>query len=138
MAALLRQALIERHGAKAKPTPTALRYIHQLLAAFGSSAVASPDTPQDDGHWLPADFKDTRPLFDAGAIAPLHRACAERALTHCPHLSGMADRELKPFPDGWIVIPLTIEAKPPAALGGSQASVPVISFLQLIGVSSEA
>jgi hypothetical protein len=89
------------------------------------------------GKWLPADFKDTRPLFDAGAIAPLHRACAENALTHCPHLKGMADRELKRFPDAWIVIPLTIEAKPPAGLAGSQASVPVISFLQLIGVPGD-
>ena len=86
------------------------------------------------GKWLPADLKDERPLLDAGAIAPLHRACAERALTHCPHLQGMADHELKPFPGAWIVVPLTIEAKPPPALGGVQQPVAVISFLQLIGV----
>jgi hypothetical protein len=77
-------------------------------------------------------------LLDAGAIAPLHRGCAERALTHCPHLAGMADHELKPFPGAWIVVPLTIEAKPPAALGGVQQSVAVISFLQLIGVPEQA
>lgn len=86
------------------------------------------------GKWLPADIKDERPLLDAGAIAPLHRACAERALTQCPHLNGLPDHELKRFPSAWIVVPLTIEAKPPPALGGDQQSVAVISFLQLIGV----
>lgn len=122
--------------------------VREMLCPMCGEPTEAPDRWSQTGHWttagavremglgkwLPADFKDTRPLFDAGAIAPLHRACAERALTHCPHLKGMADRELKPFPEAWIVIPLTIEAKPPAALGGAQASVPVISFLQLIGV----
>jgi hypothetical protein len=86
------------------------------------------------GAWLPSDIEDERPLLDVGAIAPLHRACAKRALIDCPHLKGMPDHELKPFPGAWIVVPLTIEAKPPPALGGVQQSVAVISFLQLIGV----
>jgi hypothetical protein len=86
------------------------------------------------GNWLPADFKDERPLFNAGAIAPLHRACAERALTHCPHLKGMPDRELKAFPGAWIVAPLMIEAKPPPSAGAVPGSVAAVSFLQLIGV----
>ena len=83
---------------------------------------------------LPADFSDDRPLLDAGAIAPLHRACAERAVLHCPHLAGMADHELKAFPGGWLIAPLTIEAKPPMTAGAVPRSVAVITFLQLIGV----
>ncbi len=86
------------------------------------------------GDRLPPDFRDDRPLLDAGAIAPLHRACAERALVHCPHLGGMADHELKAFPGAWLIAPLTIEAKPPAGAGAPPRSVAVISFLQLIGV----
>jgi hypothetical protein len=90
------------------------------------------------GGWLPADFKDGRPLLDAGAIAPLHRACAERALLHCPHLKGMDDRELKPFPGTWTVVPLMVEAKPPPSAGALPTSTAVVSFLQLIGVPDEA
>ena len=86
------------------------------------------------GAWLPADFKDERPLFDAGAIAPLHRACAERALADCPHLKAMPDHELKQFPEAWIVAPLMIEARPPHSLGAVPQSMAAVSFLQLIGV----
>ena len=90
------------------------------------------------GGWLPADFADDKPLLDAGGIAPLHRACAERSLALCPHLHHMADRELKAFPGAWIVVPLTIEAKPRIAAGALPKSVAVVSFLQLIGVPQDA
>ena len=84
--------------------------------------------------YLPADFADDRPLFDAGAIAPLHRACAEAALAHCPHLKGMADRELKAFPGAWLVAALSVEAKPDhAAANTPRRGVAAVTFLQLIG-----
>jgi hypothetical protein len=91
------------------------------------------------GVWLPPEFPDDRRLMDAGAIAPLHRACAERALEHCPHLKGMTDQELKPFPGAWIVAALSIEAKPAHALSNvPQRAVPAVTFLQLIGVPDYA
>lgn len=83
------------------------------------------------GPALPATLGDDQPLLDCGAIAPLHRACAERALEHCPHLGRQPDRTLKPFPEAWIIVPLWLEAKsntPPVR------SMPVVSFLQLLGV----
>jgi hypothetical protein len=86
------------------------------------------------GDRLPPGMADGHALLDAGAIAPLHKACAERALLHCPHLGGMADRELKAFPQGWLIAPLMVEARPPARAGAVPRSVAVISFLQLIGV----
>jgi len=84
---------------------------------------------------LPADLADDRRLLNAGAIAPLHRACAEAALARCPHLGGMADKTLKAFPAAWVVIPLWVEAKPPEP---DAPAVPVVSFLQLVGVEDEA
>ncbi|HEY8004976.1 MAG TPA: hypothetical protein VIE16_12150 [Phenylobacterium sp.] len=87
------------------------------------------------GVWLPPEFPDGKPLLDAGAIAPLHRACAERALTHCPHLKGMADHELKAFPGAWIVAALSVEAEPQHALANTpRRPVAAVTFLQLIGV----
>ena len=86
------------------------------------------------GDRLPADFGDDRPLLDAGAIAPLHRACAKRARLHCPHLAGMADHDLKAFPGAWLIAPLMVEARLPMTRGGISRSVAAISFLQLIGV----
>ena len=50
------------------------------------------------GGWLPAQMADSQALLGLGAVAPLHRACAERSLTQCPHLKGMADKTLKAFP----------------------------------------
>jgi hypothetical protein len=88
------------------------------------------------GVWLPADMKDDHRLYDAGAIAPLHRACAERALTHCPHLKAMPDRELKAFPDAWIIATLAVEARLAASFTNlPQKPVVAITFLQLIGVA---
>lgn len=86
------------------------------------------------GPALPADMPDDQPLLDCGAIAPLHRACAEAALTRCPHLGQMDDKELKAFPGAWVIVPLWVEARPP---GPQAKSVPVVSFLQLIGVEDK-
>ncbi|MFI4965554.1 MAG: hypothetical protein ACHP9T_09325 [Caulobacterales bacterium] len=87
------------------------------------------------GVWLPPEFADDRRLLDAGAIAPLHRACAEAALARCPHLGAMADRELKPFPGAWIVAALSVEARPAHALSNvPERSKAAVAFLQLIGV----
>ena len=83
------------------------------------------------GPALPADLPDDRAMLNCGAIAPLHHACASTAVTRCPHLGAMADKTLKRFPPGWVVIPLWIEAKSPAG-----HSVPVVSFLQLVGVAN--
>ncbi|WP_372782600.1 hypothetical protein [Phenylobacterium sp.] len=87
------------------------------------------------GVWLPPEFPDDKPLLDAGSIAPLHRACAERALARCPHLKGLDDRELKAFPGAWIVAALSVEARPAHALANvPRKSAAAVSFLQLIGV----
>jgi hypothetical protein len=85
------------------------------------------------GGWLPGGLADAAPLMGLGAVAPLHRACAERAVLHCPHLGGMADRTLKPTPEAWIVAPMMVRP-PPGAVGAR----PAISFLWLIGVPQAA
>lgn len=84
---------------------------------------------------MPVDMADDQRLLNCGAIAPLHRACADSALARCPHLGGMEDRELKRFPGAWVVIPLRVEARSenPLAKG-----VAVVGFLQLVGVESGA
>ena len=85
------------------------------------------------GQALPADLEDGRVLLDAGAIAPLHMACALASLQRCPHLGAMPDRELKAFPPAWIVAPLYVQAK--RAVTGQ--AVAAVSFLQLIGVTED-
>ena len=85
------------------------------------------------GQALPADLADDRVLLDAGAIAPLHIACALASLQRCPHLGGMADRDLKAFPPAWIVAPLYVQAR--RAVTGQ--AVAAVSFLQLIGVTND-
>ena len=101
------------------------------------------------GSHLPTDMADDRVLLDVGAIAPLHRACAERSMTLCPHLSGRSDHTLKPFPGAWVVTPLTIEARPPAGPLAApvmnvfanpqpiRKPIPVVTFLQLCGVTDD-
>ena len=84
---------------------------------------------------LPPAMPDSQALLNCGAIAPLHRTCAEAALVSCPHLGGMKARELKRFPGSWIVVPLWEEAK---SGGSSPRSVPVVSFLQLLGIEESA
>ena len=82
------------------------------------------------GAWLPVDMSDDRLLLGLGAVAPLHRACAERSLAHCPHLRGMADKALKPCPSNLIVAPILIPPKMPL-----REVKPVVSFLWLAGVA---
>lgn len=92
------------------------------------------------GALLPPDLKDAAVVVDAGAIAPLHLACADRSMQQCPHLIAMASAEIRPFPKAWVVAPLMVEAKRPTpALPGlaGQASIPVVSFLQIFGISGE-
>jgi len=83
------------------------------------------------GAAVPADLADERVLLDVGAIAPLHRACAERALRLCPNLAARADRTLKPFPPAWFVIPLYVEAQDRK----SGNAFPAVSFVQLVGIT---
>lgn len=112
------------------PTPAGDRWTQT-----GQPTTAKAVRAKGLGGWLPAGMKDSHALLDAGSIPPLHRACAERALIHCPHLEGMADHQLKPFPVGWLIIPLTVEATPPAPPGNlPRASMAVVTFLQLLGV----
>ena len=89
---------------------------------------------------IPADLKDAEVMIDAGAISPLHRSCAERSLAQCPHLAAVADTEIRPFPKAWLVAPLMVEARPPGATlpgVGAPAAIPVVSFLQLFGLTGE-
>ncbi|HEY2750778.1 hypothetical protein [Phenylobacterium sp.] len=87
------------------------------------------------GPWLPPDMDDDKPLLDAGAVAPMHLTCAERARAECPHLQAMEDHELKAFPGAWIVAALSVEARPGHAVSNvPQRPVAAVTFLQLIGV----
>ncbi|MBS0361296.1 MAG: hypothetical protein JSR98_07940, partial [Proteobacteria bacterium] len=87
------------------------------------------------GVWLPADFADDRRLFDAGAIPPLHRACAERSRSLCPTLKTFGNQELFAFPDAWLIATINVEAAPkPGYSNLPQEPVVAITFLQLIGV----
>ena len=88
---------------------------------------------QGFGQALPAEMADDLVLFNAGAIAPLHMACALASLQRCPHLGSMPDRELKAFPSAWIVVPLYVEARHP--VGGR--ALPAVSFLQLLGLTGD-
>lgn len=109
-----------------RPTPQDDRW-----SQTGAPTTARALRERGFGWALPAELADDRALLNCGAIAPLHRACAEAALARCPHLGGMAEKDLKRFPAQWIVIPLWVEAKPPAQRGGG---VPVVGFLQIVGV----
>jgi len=93
------------------------------------------------GGIVPDGVADEQVIFNAGSIAPSHRACAERALEHCPHLGGMASRELLAFPGQWALHPLMVEAEPipGAALMAKPPPrpPPAVMFLQLVGVTQE-
>jgi hypothetical protein len=93
------------------------------------------------GGALPADINDDRILIDAGAIAPLHKACSGRSLRYCPHLKADPDIDVRPFPRSWIVLPLTVRAAAPPQLFLAKAEprreVPVIGFLQLCGLTDD-
>lgn len=93
------------------------------------------------GAGLPAEVTDDRVLIDAGAIAPLHRACVDRSLRYCPHLKADPDIDVRRFPDRWIVLPLMAPAEAPARLflahPAPARTVAVIGFLQLCGVTED-
>jgi hypothetical protein len=89
------------------------------------------------GALLPAELKDAAVMVDAGAIAPLHRACAERSLAQCPHLAAMEDAEVRPFPPGRVVAPLLIEAFRPRADGRGEDPIAAVGFLQIFGITGE-
>lgn len=85
---------------------------------------------------LPRDIEDRRVVVDAGSIAPLHKACVDRSLEHCPHLRTEADIDVQPFPARWAILPLMIEAAPMLETGAAAgAAILVVTFLQLVGIT---
>ncbi|WP_372707744.1 hypothetical protein [Brevundimonas sp.] len=84
---------------------------------------------------LTREIEDRRVVLDAGSIAPLHRACVEQSLKHCPHLKIDPNVNVMPFPARWAVLPLLIEASPVIEAGVVVGAIAVITFLQLIGVT---
>ncbi len=93
---------------------------------------------------LSSSIEDDRILVDAGSIAPLHRRCSDLSLQHCPHLRAEPNVDVRPFTLRWTILPLMIEATAPPPPGhalmrtrSETAIVPVITFLQLCGVSDE-
>lgn len=93
------------------------------------------------GGRLPVELSDDSILVDAGAIAPLHRACVDRSLRYCPHLKADPDIDVRRFPDRWIVLPLMAraEAAPQLFLARPTPArtAAVIGFLQLCGLTGE-
>ncbi len=93
---------------------------------------------------LPAQIPDHQIIIDAGAIAPLHLACVHRSLEHCPHLRSNPKVEVMAFPARWVAFPLYVEGVPDpgprlvlANPGPAPRPIPIISFLQLCGVTDE-
>ena len=96
------------------------------------------------GGALPPDVPDAQIIIDVGAIAPLHLACAERSLEHCPHLRAAPNVQLMSFPERWSVFPLAVEVTPASAPlhvlakpAPRRASTAAIGFIQLCGLSTE-
>jgi len=93
------------------------------------------------GDRLPVDIADDSVLIDAGAIAPLHRACVDRSLRYCPHLKADPDIDVRRFPDRWVVLPLTARAEAAPQLFLARPAPPrtrtVIGFLKLCGLTGE-
>jgi hypothetical protein len=83
------------------------------------------------GDSVPADLPDARVVIDAGAVAPLHKACAERSAVQCPHLSADPALDLRSFVIRWKVSPLYV----PLAEGAPADMPPIVAFLQLCGVT---
>ena len=79
---------------------------------------------------LPNEIQDGRVVVDAGSIAPLHKACSDRSLQHCPHLKADPNVDVQRFPGRWLVTPLLI-----AATADDGGKTPVVAFLQLMGVT---
>ena len=86
---------------------------------------------------LQREVEDRRVVLDAGSIAPLHKACVDRSLMHCPHLKADPNVNVTRFPDRWTLLPLLIEAAPQAEGAGVAAAgaVLVVTFLQLVGIT---
>ncbi len=93
------------------------------------------------GDQLPTNLTDDSILIDAGAIAPLHRACVDRSLRSCPHLKVDPHIDVRRFPDRWVALPLMARAEAPAQLFLARPvparTTPVIGFLQLCGLTGE-
>jgi hypothetical protein len=96
------------------------------------------------GAILPADVPDDRIVIDAGSIAPLHEVCVKRSLEYCPHLRGHPGVNVMAWPEYWIVAPLLVEIRSPAAtLSVLSAPRPLsppsaaVSFLQIFGLTRE-
>ncbi|MGZ9113061.1 MAG: hypothetical protein ACXW3K_00435 [Brevundimonas sp.] len=119
-----------------QPTTRDDRYT-QVAHRFAAGALRAAGR----GGALPADIEDDRILVDAGAIAPLHKACAARSLRYCPHLKADPGIDVRPFPWSWVVLPLTVRAEAPPQLFLARAEprreVPVIGFLQLCGLTDD-
>jgi hypothetical protein len=79
---------------------------------------------------LPDAVAEDQIVIDAGAIAPLHRACAKRSMAQCPHLRADPNLHLARFPARYRLVPLMAEAE------GATGAPPVIGFVQLCGVTS--
>lgn len=85
---------------------------------------------------LPREIEDRRVVLDAGSIAPLHKACVDRSLMHCPHLKADPNVNVMRFPEQWTLLPLLIEATPQVeSAAAAAAAVLVVTFLQLVGVT---
>lgn len=93
------------------------------------------------GHLLPPELPDPSVVLDAGAVAPLHHACATRSSAECPHLRSDPKTLLRRFPERWAMAALWVEARPTAPatalLARAPPPTPVVSFLQLIGLTRE-
>jgi len=86
----------------------------------------------EKGFRLPDGVADDQVVIDAGAIAPLHRACATRSMAQCPHLKADPELKLIRFPKSHVVVPLLAEAEDAHA---AAKLPPVIGFLQLCGIT---
>jgi len=111
-----------------RPTDETDRWTHAATATTAGDLRA-----QGLAHLLPepALAPDRQRVLNAGAIAPMHRDCAEVALAHCPQLH-VADAELRRFPERWTVAPVMITVGPPPPALGPEAQV--VSFLLLCGL----
>lgn len=87
-----------------------------------------------NGMALPREIEDARVVIDAGSIAPLHKACSDLSLQHCPHLKADPNVNVQPFPERWLVTPLLIPAT--SETGGEPLQA--VAFLQLVGVTERS
>ncbi|KQY91761.1 hypothetical protein [Brevundimonas sp. Root1423] len=119
-----------------QPTTPEDRYT-QVAHPFAAGSLRASGR----GDALPADIDDDRILIDAGAIAPLHKACSSRSLRYCPHLKADPHIDVRAFPRSWVVLPLMARAEAPPQLFLAQArparAIPVIGFLQLCGLTDD-